>query len=38
MAKNPDIVGPHKSSLPVHTLGLGALFFLLTGSLFVIFS
>ncbi len=38
MAKNPDIVGPHRSSLPVHTLGIGALFFLLTGTLFVLFS
>jgi Mn2+/Fe2+ NRAMP family transporter len=38
MAKNPNIIGPHKSSLPVHTLGLGALFFLLTGTLFVLFS
>lgn len=38
MARNPEIVGPHRSSLPVHTLGVGALFFLLTGSLYVIFS
>jgi NRAMP (natural resistance-associated macrophage protein)-like metal ion transporter len=38
MAKNPAIVGPHRSSIPVHTLGLGAMFFLLTGTLFVLFS
>ena len=38
MAKNPAIIGPHESSLPVHSLGIGAMFFLLTGTLFVLFS
>ena len=38
MARNPNIVGPHQSTLPVHTLGVVAMFFLLTGTVFVIFS
>jgi Mn2+/Fe2+ NRAMP family transporter len=38
MANNPNIVGTRTSSLPVHALGVGAMFLMLTGTLFVIFS
>ncbi len=38
MANNPKIVGPHRSHAIVHSLGIGALFFMLTGALFVILS
>jgi Mn2+/Fe2+ NRAMP family transporter len=38
MAKNPDIVGPHRSHAVVHSLGISALFFMTAGALFVILS
>ncbi|MCC6405183.1 MAG: divalent metal cation transporter [Candidatus Yanofskybacteria bacterium] len=38
MANNPDIVGPHRSSAPVHYLGVIAMMLMLTGTLFVVFS
>jgi NRAMP (natural resistance-associated macrophage protein)-like metal ion transporter len=38
MSRNPKIVGPHTSSLPMYALGLGALMLMLTGTFFVIIS
>lgn len=38
MANNPAIVGPHRSHAIVHSLGIAALFLMLTGSLFVVLS
>jgi NRAMP (natural resistance-associated macrophage protein)-like metal ion transporter len=38
MANNPAIVGPYRSRGAVHALGIVALFFLLTGALYVIIS
>ncbi|MCC6934331.1 MAG: divalent metal cation transporter [Candidatus Yanofskybacteria bacterium] len=38
MANNPNIVGPHRSSAPVHYLGVAAMMLMLTGTLFVVFS
>lgn len=38
MARNPAIVGPHTSSMPVYMLGVGALMLMLTGTLFMLIS
>lgn len=38
MASNPAIVGPHQSRGIIHALGIGTLFFLLTGSIYVLIS
>lgn len=38
MANNPAIVGPHRSHAIVHSLGITALFFMLTGAIYVIVS
>lgn len=38
MANNPKIVGPHRSHAIIHSLGIAALFFMLTGALYVVFS
>ncbi|HUO75583.1 MAG TPA: divalent metal cation transporter [Candidatus Paceibacterota bacterium] len=38
MARNPKIVGPHTSNVPTYMLGLGTLLFMLTGTIFLIFS
>lgn len=38
MARNPKIVGPHRSAHHIHGLGVAALFVVLTGALFVILS
>jgi NRAMP (natural resistance-associated macrophage protein)-like metal ion transporter len=38
MANNPAIVGPHRSHTIIHALGISALFFMLTGAIYVVFS
>jgi len=38
MARNPKIVGPHRSAHHIHGLGVAALFVVLTGALFVLLS
>ncbi len=38
MANNPNIVGPHRSHALIHSLGIAALFFMLTGAVFVLIS
>ncbi len=38
MANNPHIVGPHRSHALIHSLGVAALFFMLTGAFFIVLS
>jgi NRAMP (natural resistance-associated macrophage protein)-like metal ion transporter len=38
MANNKDIVGPHRSTPPVHALGVAGMFLLVAGTVFVIVS
>jgi Mn2+/Fe2+ NRAMP family transporter len=38
MAQNPNIVGPHRSTTPVHYLGVVGLFLMLTSGLYLVFS